>query len=172
MICVKNGWSGKYQTNEFSVIALVDQDARAPTLNKIALYAQKCPCEAFKSCQWSNDIFIKISQLPSNSASRKARLKYFRERICDSQPRSVYCCANGQAPIDKTHLDFLKKGDTFDSPINNSETEERVNIYIQIKSMQYCSESENIMFASVLSQQQQNSLKVSQYHGGSEYVVI
>ena len=94
-------------------------------LENVALYDQECSCESFNSCKWSKDEIQKIIETSANSASIKTRIKYVQERICDAKTKSVYCCTNGQAPIDHKHLAILK-GDAQNPKTNSSETENKV----------------------------------------------
>ena len=47
-------------------------------------------------------------RLSKNSASRRGQVKYFRDRICDFNDRTVYCCRGQTAPRTNAHLSFLR----------------------------------------------------------------
>ena len=63
-----------------------------------------------------------IYRLSKNSASRRGQVKYFRERICDFNDRTVYCCKGQTAPRTNAHLSFLKALKA--SPVDFSQSEQ------------------------------------------------
>ena len=62
-----------------------------------------------------------IYRLSKNSASRRGQVKYFRDRICDFNDRTVYCCRGQTAPRTNAHLSFLRA--LKDLPVDFPESE-------------------------------------------------
>ena len=63
-----------------------------------------------------------IYRLSKNSASRRGQVKYFRERICDFNDRTVFCCKGQTAPRTNAHLSFLRA--LKDLPVDFSQSEQ------------------------------------------------
>ena len=63
-----------------------------------------------------------IYRLSKNSASRRGQVKYFRDRICDFNDRTVYCCKGQIAPRTNAHLSFLRAWK--DVPVDFSPSEQ------------------------------------------------
>ena len=73
-----------------------------------------CKCQFWEDCSWSHTDVINISQLPSGSTNWKAKVDFFKARICNKKERTVFCCGNnGEFPRD-SELKILKKKDSLD----------------------------------------------------------
>ena len=80
-------------------------------LSKVGANAVKasCKCQFWQDCNWSNTEVINISELPSGSTNWKAKVNFFKARICNKKERTVFCCGNnGEFPRD-SELKILKK---------------------------------------------------------------
>ena len=70
----------------------------------------ECTCGTYKSCNWSQQLIEKISELPQGSQSWSKGFSFFRDRICERKSRYVYCCS-GKAP-NEDFLQILKTATT------------------------------------------------------------
>ena len=80
----------------------------------------ECTCGPYKSCNWSQQLIEKISELPQGSQSWNKRFFFFRDRICERKSRNIYCC-NGKAPSED-FLQILKTPITEVSPTTTTTT--------------------------------------------------
>ena len=60
-----------------------------------------CKCQAFSTCEWSDQAVKQISVLSKNSSEYRDLFVQFNIQICDAKQRFVWCCKNGKQANNK-----------------------------------------------------------------------
>ena len=65
---------------------------------------KKCACIPAKQCSWSKKALAAMSRLNRQSPKREKLIQYMKNRICDKESNSVYCCENAESNSDDSNL--------------------------------------------------------------------
>ena len=80
----------------------------------------QCVCTPYKSCNWTQTLIDDLNALPRGSQSWNKRYSFFKDRICESKSRNVYCCSE-KAP-DESFLETLKTPTTTTPRMTTTQT--------------------------------------------------
>ena len=86
-----------------------------------------CTCENFDKCNWANDMVLEISDIPKDDPLWIKRVKFFKDRICDTKTRTVYCCDEEKPPNDR-QVKILKN-----PSLLKQEEEVKYNLFVTSK---------------------------------------
>ena len=66
-----------------------------------------CKCVPYQNCNWSKKMIEDMLKLSRNNLVYNTGLRFFKNKVCDSSKRHVYCCAGDQHPSE-TQVKKLK----------------------------------------------------------------